>query len=235
MAVATEKLGRYQRKAQHDAKNLGGAHLLGDGPDDAHRQHVEHSFTNEPQEIVNAGPELRNVGQALGTVCEEVDFTDDVAEAQNQTTADQSRNDGGENLAQSTHNALRQRLIAGCRCLHRILAHAFNPGKSGELIVKIRHIVADDHLKLARLRESALHRGQRLDLVGFGLGRVHQNKAHPGHAVGHRPNVFLAADVLQKSFHVGLIIRHGAFLLKVLCCRAFCTRFFLHLQNSTLV
>lgn len=99
--------------------------------------------------------------------------------------------------------------------LHRVLAHALDAGKSGELIVKICHVVADNHLELARLSEGALHRGQRLDLVGFGLGRVHQNKAHPGHAVGHCSNVFLAADVLQKSFHVGLIIRHGAFLLKV--------------------
>ena len=210
-----QQLGRNQGKAQHDAQDLGGAHLFGDGPDNAHRQHVEHRFADQPQEVVNAGPELRNVRQTLGAVREEVDLTDDVAEAQNQAAADQRRNDGGEDFTQSAHDALGQRLVAGSRRLHRVLAHALDAGKSGELVVKIRHIVADDHLELARLGEGALHRGQCFDLVGFGLGRVHQNKAHPGHAVGHRPNVFLAADVLQKSLHVGLIIRHGAFLLKV--------------------
>ena len=47
--------------AQHNAKALRGAHLFGNGPADANRQHMEDSLANQPKEAVNTGPELTDI------------------------------------------------------------------------------------------------------------------------------------------------------------------------------
>ena len=207
---AVEQLGRDQRQAQNDAEDLGGAHLFGDGPDDAHRQHVEHRLADEPQEAVHAVPEGGDIGQALGAVGKEVDLADHVAEPQDQAAADQRRDQRGEDLAQRAHDPLDHRLVGLGRRLHGVLADPFNAGEGGELVVKHPHVVADDDLELTGLGEGAFDRAQPLNLHGVCLGRVHQHKPHPRHAVGHRLDVLFAADQAQQRLDIVLVFPHGA-------------------------
>ena len=206
---AVEQLGGHQGQAQDDAQDLGGAHLLGDGPHDAHGQHVEHRLADEPQEAVHAGPKLGHIRQALGPAAQEVDLTDDVAEAQDQAAADEGGDDGGEDLAQSAHDPLEQRLVRLGSRLHRILADPLNARAGGELIVEDGHIVADDDLKLSGLGKGPLYRRDGLDSRRVRLGRVRQHKPHPGHAVGHRLNIFPASNGPQKRLYICLILCHG--------------------------
>ena len=63
-------------------RSLCGAHLFGDGPADADRQHMEDGFADQPQEAVYAGPELADIAQGFGAVFKEVDAVDAVAEAE---------------------------------------------------------------------------------------------------------------------------------------------------------
>lgn len=86
---AVEQLRRDERQAEHDAEDLRGAHLLGDGPYDADRQQMEHGLADKPQELVHAAPELGDAGQTLGAVVEETDFADHITQAQNETAADE--------------------------------------------------------------------------------------------------------------------------------------------------
>ena len=152
-----EQLGRNQRQPQDDTQNLGCAHLFGDRPDNADRQHVENRLADQPEEAVHTVPEGRYIGQALGAAVKEVDFTDHIAEPQDQAAADQRGNQRGKDFTQRAHDALNQRLICLGRRLDSVLADALNAGKSGEFIVKVGHIVADDHLELPRLGERSLY------------------------------------------------------------------------------
>ena len=65
--VSVEQLAGDERQAEDDAQALGRAHFLCDRPADADRQHMEDGFANQPQEAVNAGPELADVAQRLDT------------------------------------------------------------------------------------------------------------------------------------------------------------------------
>jgi len=61
---------------------------------------MEDGFADQPQEAVNAGPELADVAQGLSAVIEEIDAVDAVAEAQNQTARNDGRDQRGEDLGQ---------------------------------------------------------------------------------------------------------------------------------------
>ena len=89
--VGVEQLAGDERQAEDNAQALGRAHFLCDRPADADRQHMEDGFADQPQEAVNAGPELADVAQRLGAVIKKVDAVNAVAEAENQTAGD----DGG--------------------------------------------------------------------------------------------------------------------------------------------
>lgn len=82
-----------------------------------------------------------------------------------------------------------------------------------KVIVEIVDRIADDDLKLARLREGALGGFQRLDLGNVRLGGVVEDKAHARYAVGYRRNVLFAADVLKQQPRVLFVFTHDVFLL----------------------
>src|SRR5699024_6544820 len=126
----------YQCQAENNAQNLSDSHLLGDGPDDSHRKQMEHRFSDQTQEVISTRPKPGKNRQALGSVIENVDFADDITEAQNQTAADQGRNEGSENLAQAAHDPLNHVLVRLCRLFCRVLADALNPCISGKFIVE---------------------------------------------------------------------------------------------------
>ena len=174
---------------------------------------MEDGLADEPQETVHASPELGGVRQAHGAVGKEVDFTDDVAEAQNQTAADEGGNDGGENLAQSAHRPLNEGLVGLGGGLHSVLAHPFHSGVGGELLVEYRNVVADDDLELSGLGEGAFHGGNFLNFGHICLAGVSQHEPHPGHAVGDGLDVLPSADEWQQRLYVSLILGHMPILL----------------------
>ena len=211
--VGIEQLPGNQRQAQHDAKALRGAHLFGNGPADADRQHMEDGFTDQPQEAVYAGPELADVAQGLGSVLKEINAVDAVAEAKDQTAGDDGGDQRCKNLCQGTHDLLQGGLVLLGRALDGILGHAVNAGHRDEIIVEIAHRVADDDLKLAHLGESALGGFQCLDLGNVRLGGIVEDKTHPGYTVRNCRDVLFAANVLKQQLCVLLVFSHDSFLL----------------------
>ncbi len=135
-------------------------------------QHVENGLADQPQEAVNAGPELADVAQGLSAVIEEIDAVDAVAEAQNQTACDDGRDQRGEDLSQHTHDLLQRVLVLLGRALDSLLGDTVDAGDRDEIIVEIVDRVADDDLELARLGESALGGFQCLDLGNVRLGGI---------------------------------------------------------------
>ena len=212
-----QKLGGYQRQAEHDTQDLGGSHLLGDGPDDAYREQMEHRFTDQPQKVIGTGPELGNIRQALGPVVKKVDLTDDIAEAQNQTAADQGRNERSKNLSQIAHDPLNHVLVRLRRILRRVLAHALDPGICGKFVVESRNIVTDNNLILPRLGEGSLHGRKLSDCFRIRLFLIRQHEPHSGHAVGNRTDIFLSADQTKQGLYVLFILCH-LFLLSARTC-----------------
>ena len=192
--VSVEQLAGDERQAEDDAQALGRAHLFGDGPADADRQHMEDGFANQPQEAVNAGPELTDVAQRLGAVIKKVDAVNAVAEAENQTAGDDGGNQRGKNLRKHAHDLLQCVLVLLGRALDSFLRDTVDAGDGNKVIVEIADRVADDDLKLARLGEGALGGFQRLDLGNVRLGGVVEDKAHTRYTVGYRRNVLFAAD-----------------------------------------
>ena len=145
----------------------------------------------------------------MSPVVKKVDLTDYIAEAQNQTAADQSRDQGREDFAQGSHDLLNG-LLVGLGCgLHRILAHSLDARIGSKLVVKYAHIISDDDLILAGLGKGPLDTGDFLNGLLVRLFRIHQYEPHPGHTVGYRLDVFLAADIGQKFFDLFLIFPHN--------------------------
>ena len=212
-SVGVQQLAGNKRQAEDDAQALGRAHLFGDGPADADRQHVENGLADQPEEAVHARPELADVAQGLRAVIEEIDAVDAVAEAQNQTARNDGRDQRGEDLGQHAHNFLQGVLVLLCRALDSLLGDTVDAGDRDEIIVEIADRVADDDLELACLGESALGGFQCLDLGNVRLGGIVEDKAHTRYAVGYRRNVLLAADVLKQQPRVLFVFTHDVFLL----------------------
>ena len=192
---------------------MGRAHFLCDRPADADRQHMEDGFANQPQEAVNAGPELADVAQRLGAVIKKVDAVNAVAEAENQTAGDDGGNQWGKNLRKHAHDLLQCVLVLlGC-ALDGILRDTVNAGDGNKVIVEIADRIADDDLELARLGESALGGFQCLDLGNVCLGGIVEDKSHTRYAVGYCRDVLLAANVLKQQLCVFLVFTHNVYLL----------------------
>ena len=119
---AVEQLRRHERQAEDDAQDLGGAHLARDRPADAHGKHVEDGLADDPQEVVHSVPERPHVRDGAGAVLEvegagiveEVDLSDDVAEAENQAAADEGGNDRRKDLPEDAHGAPERVLVGAC-------------------------------------------------------------------------------------------------------------------------
>ena len=236
--VGIEQLPGNQRQAQHDAQALRGAHLFGNGPADADRQHMEDGLADQPQEAVYAGPELADVAQGLGSVLKEINAVDAVAETEDQTAGDDGGDQRCKDLGQCTHDLLQGGLILLGRALDGILGHAVNAGHRDEIIVEITHRVADDDLKLARLGESALGGFQCLDLGNVRLGGIVEDKSHTRYAMRHRRNVFFAAHIFEKQLCIFLIFTHDVLLLYLdfsTGCSTCSNSLILQLQYSQLV
>lgn len=211
--VSVEQLPGNQRQAEDDAQALGRAHFLCDRPADADRQHMEDGFANQPQEAVNAGPELADVAQRLGAVIKKVDAVNAVAEAENQTAGDDGGNQRGKNLRKHAHDLLQCVLVLLGRALDGILGNTVNAGYRNEVVVEVADRIADDDLELARLGESALGGFQCLDLGNVRLGGIIQHKTHPGYTVRNCRDVLFAANVLKQQPCVFLVFSHDSFLL----------------------
>ncbi|MNP47724.1 hypothetical protein D3C76_1417920 [compost metagenome] len=134
----------------------------------------------------------------MGPVVEHLDVADDVAKAQDQAAGDDGGQQGHEDLRQVGDAALQRiHVVAGC-LLGGILAGAAHPDLLGERLVPLIHLVADHHLELAALGEAPLHRGDGLDGLGIGLGRIGQHEPEPGQAVADGGDVVLAADPFDQ-------------------------------------
>ena len=211
--VGVEQLAGDERQAEDDAQALGRAHFLCDRPADADRQHMEDGFANQPQEAVNAGPELADVAQRLGTVIKKVDAVNAVAEAENQTAGDDGGNQWGKNLRKHAHDLLQCVLVLLGRALDSVLRDTVDAGDGNKVIVEIADRIADDDLELARLGESALGGFQCLDLGNVRLGGIVEDKSHTRYAVGYCRDVPLAANVLKQQPRVLFVFTHNVFLL----------------------
>ena len=211
--VGVEQLAGDERQAEDDAQALGRAHFLCDRPADADRQHMEDGFANQPQEAVNAGPELADVAQGFGAVFKEVDAVNAVAEAENQTAGDDGGNQRGKNLRKHAHDLLQCVLVLlGC-ALDSVLRDTVNAGYRNKVVVEIADRIADDDLELARLGESALGGFQCLDLGNVCLGGIVEDKSHTRYAVGYCRDVLLAANVLKQQPRVLFVFTHNVYLL----------------------
>ena len=211
--VGVQQRAGNKRQAEDDAQTLGRAHLFGDGPADADRQHVENGLADQPEEAVHARPELADIAQGLSAVIEEIDAVDAVAEAENQTAGNDGRDQRGEDLGQHTHDLLQRVLVLLGRALDSLLGDTVDAGDGNKVIVEIADRVADDDLELARLGESALGGFQCLDLGNVRLGGIVEDKSHTRYAVGYCRNVLLAANVLQQLPRVLFVFTHDVFLL----------------------
>ena len=211
--VGVQQLAGNKRQAEDDAQALGRAHLFGDGPADADRQHVENGLADQPEEAVHARPELADIAQGLSAVIEEIDAVDAVAEAQNQTARNDGRDQRGEDLGQRAHNFLQGVLVLLGRALDSLLGDTVDAGDRDEIIVEIVDRVADDDLELARLGESALGGFECFIFGNVRLGGIVEDKAHTRYAVRYRRNILFAADVLKQQPRVLFVFTHNVFLL----------------------
>ena len=146
-------------------------------------------------------------------VGEEVHLADDVAEAEDETAADEGGNERGEDLTEDAHGALQRVLVGAGGLLGGLLGYALDAADGGELLVEVRHVVADDHLELASLRECALGAGQVLDGLDVSLARVHEHEAHARHAVGDGGDVPLSAYEVEEPPRVLRVLCHSYLLL----------------------
>ncbi len=169
---------------------------------------MEDGLADEPQEAVDAGPELAQLDERLGTVAEEIDGVDAVAEAEDEAAGDDGGDDRGEDLGDDGHGALERVLVLLGRRLGRVLAHALDAGDPRELLVVGLDVVADDDLELAALREGALRGRKGLDSLDVGLRVIVEDKSHAGDAVAHRRDVLLAAHEPEQLGRVLRVLAH---------------------------
>ena len=170
---------------------------------------MEDGFADEPQELVNACPELAQLNQSSGAACEDVHAVDNVTEAEDQTAGNNCGDQGSEDLCQSGHDALQRVLILlGCG-LSLVFADAFDAGNGGEVVVEVSNSVANDDLELASLGEAALNGRDSLD--GFDVCQcgIVQNEAHSGYAVADCCDVFLATNQLQQLGGILSVLAHN--------------------------
>ena len=215
---AVEELRAHERQAEDDAEDGRRAHLAGNRPADADGQHVEHGLADDPQEAEHGHPELGYIGNGLGAVLEvkctrivkEVDFADDVAEAEDQTAADEGGDKRGKDLAENAHGSLERILVGACRRLGGLLRNALDAAYRRELLIEVGNVVADDDLKLTGLRKRTLCSGQLLDCLHVGLAGIDQNKTHARHAMRNGGDVLLTAYQLQEPARILGVLCHAA-------------------------
>jgi hypothetical protein len=209
-AVGVQELLRDEREAEHDAQHRSAAHLLGDRPADAHRDaHVEDGLADEPEEAVDASPELRDLDEGHGAVVEEGDGVYAVAEAEDEAADDDGRDERREDLCDGAHGLLERVGVGERGLLHLFLRGLADARDLGELVVEVLDVVADDDLELAGLGEAPLDRLQGLDAFHVSLARIGQGETHARHAVRHRRDVLLASHEVEHSLRVLRVLGHS--------------------------
>ena len=97
---------------------------------------MEDGFADEPEEFVDAGPELGELDECV-TAAPDRHGIDDVAEAENETADDDRRNQRSEDLREGGHDSL-QRVLIGLRCrLDLCLGDTGYAGDLDEVIIEI--------------------------------------------------------------------------------------------------
>lgn len=91
---------------------------------------MEDRLADEPEKLIHSGPELTHLHQRLGSVFEQVQLVDAVAEPENQTAGDDRGNERRENLCGNGRRALQDVLIPLRRFVHHILGHAVDAATS---------------------------------------------------------------------------------------------------------
>ena len=74
---------------------------------------MENRLTDEPEKLIHSGPELTQLHQRLGSVFEQVQLVDAVAEPENQTAGDDCGNERRENLCGNGRRALARLIEHG--------------------------------------------------------------------------------------------------------------------------
>ena len=151
--IGVQELSGDQCHTKDQTEHFGCAHLLGDGPADTYRNtYVEDRLTDQPQEVVDACPELAELYQCMSAL-ENVQGVNTVAEAQDQTAGDDRGQKGRKDLRQNGCQSLQRILIFLGRLLDRILGNAADPGDFRKIVVELGNRVSDDDLELTGLRE----------------------------------------------------------------------------------
>ena len=169
---------------------------------------MKDSLANQPEKMIHASPELAELHQSLGAVFKEIQRIYAVAEAQDQTACDDSRNQRGEYLCRNGRRPLENILVGPGCLLHRILGHSLDARHRSEVLIELAHRVADDDLELSRLGEAPLHHLHGLDGLHIRLFWLHQHEAHARHAVGHGSDIFLAPHKTQQFLGVLFVLTH---------------------------
>ena len=109
--VGVQELAGDQGHTKDQAQHFRGAHLFGDGPADTDRDtDVEDSFTDQPEEMVNACPELGELDQGVAAL-ENIETVDTVSEAQDQTAGDDRGQEWCKDLRKYRRQTLQRILI----------------------------------------------------------------------------------------------------------------------------
>ena len=207
-SIGVEQLAGYQRHAQDQTQHFCGAHLFGDGPADADRNtDVEDRFTDQPQEMVDACPELGQLDQGVSAL-EDIETVDTVSEAQDQTAGDDSRQQRCEDFRQHRRQTLQRILVLLGSLFDSVLGDAGNTGYFRKIIIKLIDRISNDDLELTRLCESSLYHLHGFDLLDVRFARIIQDKTHSGHAVGDSSYIRLSAHILQKFLTILCVLSH---------------------------
>ena len=206
--ISIQQLPRNQRQPQYNPQNLRSPHLLRHRPADPHRKHMENRLPNQPKKTIHTSPELTHFRQSLRTVFKQIQTVDTVSEPQNQPSDNNRRNQRSKNLRNRRYRPLQHILILFRSLLHRILRHPFHTCNRHKIIIKIRHTIPDNHLKLPRLRKTPLHRLHPFNPGNIRLPRIIQNKPHPSHTMRNRPNILLPPNQLQQFPRILIIFSH---------------------------
>ncbi len=198
--VGVHQLRRHQGDAQHDAEHRRAAHLFHRRPADGHRQEHEDRFTEQPQEVVNGFPRRVHLRQRLAVGHRDV--ADHVAEAEDQTAADQRRQQWEEDLGEVGDGALSPGHVLARGHLGLLLVGLVDAGAGDQRLIVVADVGADHHLELPGVGEATLDHRQRFDLFRFRLVGIVEDETQPGNAMADGGDVLAAADQNNQAINI---------------------------------
>ena len=170
--ISVQELAGNEGETQDQAQHFGRAHLLGDGPADTDRNtDVEDCLTDQPQEVVNACPELGELDQCVSAL-ENIETVDTVSETEDQTAGDDGRQKRCEDFRQHCRQTLQRILVLFGSLFDRVLGDAGNTGNLSKIIIKLIDRISNDDLELSGLCERSLDHLHGFDLFNVRFARV---------------------------------------------------------------